>query len=237
MSETPEPSRGRSSLKDHLLSLVVWCLFRGLRATWKLDESSLPDEIRERLAKKEPVVFAHWHEDEWALLGFYCTRPMSVLVSTSKDGNLMASFLGKLGFTVVRGSSSRRAVAGFLGLTRMLKQSAHPLVSFAVDGPRGPRRKVKMGVLMLARELKAPVVSGAAFASRAWIFRKAWSKAFVPKPFATIRLEYSRVLSAIEVTKCFENDELTPLAERLEMVMGEAKQRAKSRIVPAGSAE
>jgi lysophospholipid acyltransferase (LPLAT)-like uncharacterized protein len=206
----------RTRLRDFFLSALICALFRTLRATWKLEEAEYPPEVRERLAAGRPVVFAHWHEDEWALLGFYARRGMTVMVSLSRDGSLMASFLSRLGFRIARGSSSRNAVGGFLALKRVVEESADGKVSLAVDGPRGPRHRVKRGVFKLADILEAPVLAGAAAADKAWVFRKSWSKAFVPKPFARVRLSYAPVLPAAEIRKNAERDDYTQLEWALE---------------------
>jgi len=214
-------------IRDFWVSGLIFLLFRLLRSTWRLEEAGYPAEIHERLELGKPVVFAHWHEDEWAMLGFYAGRGMTVLVSLSRDGSLMAAFLSKLGFRIARGSSSRNAVGGFLNLKRAVEEAPDGKVSLAVDGPRGPRHRVKRGVFKLAQILNAPVLAGAATADRAWVFRKSWSKAFVPKPFARVKLVYAAPLDASQINKSAERDDYAQLEwdleERLRATKAEAK--------------
>jgi lysophospholipid acyltransferase (LPLAT)-like uncharacterized protein len=172
-------------------SRLIHLLFMVLRWTWKIHEDPWPEAVRKRLDQRQPVAFAHFHEDEWALIGAYSGRRMGVLVSLSQDGSLMAQFLKLLGFEVLRGSSSKGGAAGLLSLLRFARNSSYPIVSLAVDGPRGPRREVKAGITGLSEILSSPVCCGAAFASRAWVFRKAWNRAFLPKPFAKVRICYA----------------------------------------------
>src|SRR5262245_36237552 len=82
-------------------------------------------------------VCAHWHGDELLLVGRFNLRPMAVMGSRSRDGELMKRILEWFGFTVVRGSSTRGGAGGLKGLIdSVLKRNLH--ASLAVDGPRGP---------------------------------------------------------------------------------------------------
>jgi lysophospholipid acyltransferase (LPLAT)-like uncharacterized protein len=219
------------SLSAWLKAFWVFVLFRLLRATWRLEEDLLSPPIQDRLRQRQPVVFAHFHEDEWAMLAFYMHRRMSVLVSLSDDGKAMAKFLGWLGFDVIRGSSSRGAVAGFLQLIRNVRENGAERVSLAVDGPRGPRRRAKKGVLKLAQSLKSPIVMGAAVASRPLIFKKSWSKAFIPLPFSRVRLVYAEPMSVEEICRGVERDDYATLLFELEERMKKAKESAKKALL------
>ena len=181
----------RLEFRARLIAGLVRVLFSVFRLTWRIEEDSLPSPLVLALEGKGKLLLGHFHEDEWALLGVYSGLPMSVLVSKSKDGEIMSSFLEGLGFRVSRGSSSRGAIGGLRSLIDAWNDPETRMLSLAVDGPRGPRREVKPGLPRLAEEFKIPVVLGAAYADRCWVFRRSWSKAFLPKPFARIRLSYS----------------------------------------------
>lgn len=190
-------------MRKLLLLLLIRTIFGLLRFTWRFDEEAFPvdpsdneTELKSfsvestKIKKFKPVVFAHWHGDEWPLLGAFAGRNMAVLVSESSDGSLMSSFLQKLGFVVARGSSSKGAVKGFLSLLRLIRKEKVPLVSLAVDGPRGPRHVPKEGVFGLAKAFGGGIVVATVAMSRAWTFEKSWSKAQVPKPFARLAVRY-----------------------------------------------
>lgn len=216
-----------SDFKNWIVALLVGCLFRVLRATWRLEEDPLPLAAQTSLEAGQPLVCAHWHEDEWALLGFYAHRQMIVMVSRSQDGSAMTRFLSGLGFEVVRGSSSKGAVQGLLGLIRTVRRAKAKTVSLAVDGPRGPRRRPKKGVFKLAETLKADILPGAAFADRVWVFKRSWSKAFVPKPFARVRLVYGAPFSLKHVETGIERDDYATLSYDLENRLRDAKSVAQ----------
>ena len=72
--------------------------------------------------------------------------------SNSYDGEYMGRIIHKFGFVAVKGSSSRNAVRALLGLRRALDDGW--TVAFTLDGPRGPRHKVKPGPVALARSVR-----------------------------------------------------------------------------------
>jgi lysophospholipid acyltransferase (LPLAT)-like uncharacterized protein len=218
------------AIKNLLLSTLIYWLFRALSSTWKIIEDKFPPEIQKRLDQGELVVFAHLHEDEWALLGAYANRNMTSLVSLSKDGELMSMFLGKLGFDIHRGSSSRGGASGFISILRSLRKRGGGKLSFAVDGPRGPRRRAKKGIFKAAQLLNAPILPAAVYVNRLWPFKKAWSKGFLPKPFATIRICYTPSLAPENIDLHVKRDDYAVLCETLESKLLDAKRLAEKKI-------
>lgn len=218
------------NFKSEVISCLVYLLFRTLSCTWKIKEDEFPLEATERLRDGKHVVFAHFHEDEWALLGAFAGRKMTVLVSLSNDGELMTKFLSKLGFAVHRGSSSRGGARGFISILRALRKEGSGKLSFAVDGPRGPRRRAKKGVFKAAQLLQAPVLPAAVFVDRLWLFKKSWSKGFLPKPFATIRICYSSLMAAEDVALHVQRDDYAVLSEVLESKLLDAKRLAEKKM-------
>jgi len=112
-------------------------------------------------------------------------RPVAVLASRSRDGDLITAALQTLGFDAVRGSSSRGGGQALVQMQHYLRARPESLIAITVDGPRGPRGVCKAGGLHLAAQLPAPLLIAAAAADRAWIFRS-WDRMLLPKPFARI---------------------------------------------------
>jgi lysophospholipid acyltransferase (LPLAT)-like uncharacterized protein len=132
-----------------------------------------------------PWVLAFLHGKQWPLLAWKRRRPTVVMVSLSKDGELQSRALGVLGFTIVRGSSSRGGVRGLASLVRHLKRGGHD-AAFAVDGPRGPYGIPKPGVLAAARATGAFVVPMGSAISGAKTFARAWDRFALAWPFARV---------------------------------------------------
>jgi lysophospholipid acyltransferase (LPLAT)-like uncharacterized protein len=138
------------------------------------------------LQQREPMVFAHWHGDELALIQLVHMYPTATIVSTSKDGELMNTAIKLLGGKTARGSSTRGGIGALKGLLNLMKSGYN--ASFAVDGPRGPLYQVKPGVFEVSRLMQAPIFAVGVACDRSWRFPKSWNKTFVPKPFSTVSI-------------------------------------------------
>ena len=96
-------------MKARLLGLLVFIIYRTLSATWRIRFEE-PEALKARLAAREPVIFAHWHGDELALVKFVKRYRVATLISTSKDGEIMQTVIRLLGALTSRGSSTRGGV-------------------------------------------------------------------------------------------------------------------------------
>ena len=104
---------------------------------------------------------------------------------------MMNTVLRLFGGKTVRGSSTRGAVNALKGLIRLAREGYN--TSFAVDGPKGPIHVVKPGVFEVSRLIASS--GGQIFAAgiacdRKWVFDKAWNKAYLPKPFAKVVIQW-----------------------------------------------
>lgn len=134
----------------------------------------------------ERSVYAFWHGQQMALVaGRHGTR-LATLVSHSRDGELQASVMRRLGLEVVRGSSSRGGARGLRGIIRAVRAGAD--AAFAVDGPRGPIHEAKRGALVVGARAPARIVPVATAARRAWVLDGAWDHFEIPLPFTTVAI-------------------------------------------------
>ena len=83
-------------------------------------------------------------------------RGIGILISQSQDGEYVARAADRLGFHVIRGSSTRGAAEGFRLLLCELEAGRD--VAITPDGPTGPPYKVKKGIVYLARVSGAAIV-------------------------------------------------------------------------------
>jgi lysophospholipid acyltransferase (LPLAT)-like uncharacterized protein len=135
----------------------------------------------------EPYLFVLWHESLLPLLWRHRKQGIAIVVSEARDGEYLASYAESIGYRLVRGSSTRGAARALLGAVRELK-AGHP-VAFTPDGPRGPRREVKQGVVAAAQRAGVRILPIHADADRAWRFAS-WDRFMLPKPFARVRVAY-----------------------------------------------
>ena len=134
----------------------------------------------------EPTIFMFWHRDQIPLTLLNMNRKIGVLVSQSKDGELIAGPISKLGYVPVRGSSTRGGTQALRGLIAHLKSAS---IAITPDGPRGPIYSIKDGLLTTAYLSKCPIMPVAIDVNREWTFNS-WDKFRFPKPFSTIRMKY-----------------------------------------------
>ena len=128
-----------------------------------------------------PVIYAVWHGRILLLPLLYGRRPVCVLASRSRDGELVTRYIGRFGMEAVRGSSSRGGAAALRHLARWLGQGREVVV--VPDGPRGPAEVVKPGIVGLARLSGAAIVPVAVGASSEWRLGS-WDGFRIPRPFA-----------------------------------------------------
>ncbi|GEM_PF-1159770 len=141
-------------------------------------------------ASGRPIVFAFWHEDlfniEIVNLRAGPEGRVAVMISRSRDGEILTQVMERLGLKAVRGSSSRGAVGGLVELKHWLAMPPDPhphCAALALDGPRGPRRVGKPGAALLARRAGAMVVT-LGFDPRPRITFNSWDRTRLPWPFS-----------------------------------------------------
>jgi len=174
--------------------LLAGPALRLLALSWRI---TTVDEERWRTlyAARRPHVFLLWHEALLPLLWQHRRQSITIVVSEARDGQYLAEFAAALGYRAVRGSSTRGAARALLGAVRELRSGY--AVACTPDGPRGPRREMKPGVVAAAQRGGAVVVPLHAEADRAWRL-DSWDRFMIPKPGARVRIRYGRPFEVAE---------------------------------------
>jgi len=129
--------------------------------------------------RRQRYLYAFWHETILFPTAF--RTPIQVLISQHADGELIAQVCRFLGFGAVRGSSTRGGVGA---VVQMCHTSQVGHLGVTPDGPRGPRRRVQLGLIYLASVTGLPIVAFGVGYSRAWRARS-WDRFAVPWPWST----------------------------------------------------
>ena len=161
---------------------------RLLASSWRI-RTEHEERWRPLHEARRPHVFLLWHEVLLPLLWHHRRQGIAIVVSENRDGQYLADFALSLGYRAVRGSSSRGASRALLGAVRELR--AGRVVAFTPDGPRGPRRELKPGVVAAAQRGGGVIVPIHARADRAWRL-DSWDRFLIPKPAARITVTYGR---------------------------------------------
>ncbi len=161
---------------------------RLLARTWRI-RTEHEERWRALLAAGRTHVFLLWHEALLPLLWHHRGQNVVIVVSEAREGQYLADLGTVLGYRLVRGSSTRGASRALLGAVRELREGHS--VAFTPDGPRGPRRELKPGVVAAAQRGGATIIPVHAEASRAWRLHS-WDRFMIPKPAARVTVRYGR---------------------------------------------
>ena len=149
-----------------------------------------------------------------------------MLVSTHRDGELVARVLTRLGFGLVRGSSTRGGSRALREIHRLVREEVGDL-AFTTDGPKGPAHEPKDGILYAASRTGLPIVPVGVAVDRAWR-AKSWDGLRIGKPFARVVLEVGEELW---IPADVDHRDLLPrYGPQLAAAMAAAEARAKERL-------
>jgi hypothetical protein len=177
-----------------------------------LDEIILP---------RKPVVVATWHQMILPGLAFFRDCRAYIMISRSRDGELIDRVNRRMGFRSVRGSSSRGGGEALHELVDQVRAGAQAAIM--VDGPRGPAHDPKPGVVLAAARSGAPIVPIACRARPAWT-AGSWDRTLLPLPFATVVMSFG---DPIVVPRELPSADLEAARLRVRDALCEAEARAE----------
>jgi lysophospholipid acyltransferase (LPLAT)-like uncharacterized protein len=183
-------ARGWSWRTRLWVAVVGWVIAFGIRvvyATLRVQVVDEHDVFRARASGGGPIMLVFWHEALTVipLLAARWSGHVTALLSQHRDAEVAARALGALGIDTVRGSSTRGWAGALRGL--LAARARGEDLAIVPDGPRGPRREVKDGVVQLARATGLPVIPFGAAAAPARRLGS-WDRMLVPRPFARVVL-------------------------------------------------
>lgn len=170
------------------------------------------------------VIFILWHGRLLPLSFYHRSWNLVTLISASSDGEYIARIVQQWGYEVVRGSSSRGGGPAFRELVRHAR--AGRSVAVTPDGPRGPRERIKPGVILAAQITGCRIVPVAAAANRAW-WIEGWDRFMVPQPFARICIAYGE---PVFVPRGSNRNEIEGISGRLEAALSKVTLDAEAHV-------
>lgn len=130
--------------------------------------------------KLSPCIYAMWHANQCLVHGIEDKNNLNILISNSWDGDIVAHICEKWGYRVLRGSTGRKGcVNATMQLISELKEKRCGAIM--VDGPKGPARVVKEGVIRAAKLSGAPIVPVTWFSTdKNWFKFNSWDNFTYP---------------------------------------------------------
>ena len=189
----PDTGPRRFTLRQRIILRIIiglgYWVIRLIGPTLRVSVS-YEDGAQETMEQR-PLIGSFWHS--CIIPATYICRGLGVRVmsSNSYDGEYMGRIIRKFGFVAVKGSSSRNAVRALLGLRRALTEGWS--VAFTLDGPRGPRHKVKPGPVALARSSGVPLTMFHAAVDKAWVLNS-WDRMMIPLPFSRVLVRFGKLI-------------------------------------------
>jgi len=205
-------------MRERVLAFIGAAILRLFFITLRLkldDRSGISEN-----ALPKPAILCFWHNRILGItFGFQRCYPkrqrggVTVLTSPSRDGEILARFVGAFGMRSVRGSSSRRGSRALLELVRVLRSGGD--VAVTPDGPRGPRYSLGPGVILLAQTTGAAILPTHASFSRCFRM-KTWDGFIIPLPFSTVSV---RIDEKITIPEILSETEFEDARKNLEDIL------------------
>ena len=232
-SAQPDSGPRRWTLRQRIvLSLIVAAgstLIRLIGSTLRVCVSY--EDGAQTTLDQRPLIVSFWHS--CMIPATYVCRDMGVRVmsSFSYDGEYMGRIIMKFGYVPVKGSSSRNPVRALLGLRRALQEGW--TVAFTLDGPRGPRHKVKPGPVALGRSTGLPLSAFHTGVDKAWVLNS-WDRMMIPKPFSRVLVRFGKL---IQVPRDATDEDLARYSDELQATLDRLCEFAESNVSKVGTTD
>lgn len=197
------------------------------------------DSILKRKDDNTSILGAAWHQD--TLLGPFTFRSHNVVTMVSKSdfGEIMALIARRLGFIPVRGGSSMAGAEALSEAIDYMRTHEKIFFGLTVDGSRGPKYKVKKGIIVIAKESGVPIYPVRCTGKRK-ILLNTWDNTLVPLPFNEFAFFFGNPISVppdatmedIDAKRQELENELIRLVKRSEehFVKGKPKEHPNESI-------
>jgi lysophospholipid acyltransferase (LPLAT)-like uncharacterized protein len=212
------------------VAFLARALLRALWATYRLEVLD-PDRLRNVSTAQRPAIYLAWHHQAFLAATLIIKelirlpRRLTVMISQSRDGDLVTRVAEPFGIRVYRGSATRGGQRALRGLYRELARMDSSILMLP-DGPQGPPLVVKPGGVVLAQTAGAPILPLGMAAGRATRLGS-WDRLVLPLPF-------SRVVVAVgeprSVPRQLEKEQRDQICLELETELETLSERARAAL-------
>ncbi|MBF0224125.1 MAG: lysophospholipid acyltransferase family protein [Desulfobacterales bacterium] len=168
------------------------------------------------LDKGGNVLLCAWHQQFFPAIYYfrkYKKYNPCLMISRSKDGTIISGVAERIGWDIVRGSSSKGGTEALIKIIEKFKKAK--LAAHILDGPRGPIGVVKPGAIQLSQATNSVIVPLYTNANRALYFNS-WDKFFIPKPYSKVSIIFGDM---IKFERTQSKDILETQRSNLEKIM------------------
>jgi hypothetical protein len=214
---------------DLLIAGAASLIIKGVALTLRLEV--IGREQYEQFSRTgRSVLFVFWHNRLLYACYYLRRERLTMMISKSRDGDLIAAVARRFGIQSIRGSSSRDGIRAVGELAERIRGGENGGIT--PDGPRGPRYVLQPGALLLARKAGVPIVPVSISFSRKKIFQS-WDRFRFPYPFARAVLLFGKPFPVPGDARGEKMDALkAALEEQLRHVTEESDRFFRERKAP-----
>lgn len=140
-----------------------------------------------------------WHCYLWVLAINWAPSHYTALAGVSREGEIISRTLERLGWKVVRGSSTDAALASLRSMLGLLRQGVRLVMT--PDGPQGPPREIKPGAVFLQQRSGLPIIPVGIGTGWKYTFRRTWDRSEIPLPGTRVVVYYGESITNLAEMK------------------------------------
>ena len=171
----------KTSAGQKLIGFIFYFITKliALSIKWEYFEQSKKSKIFDNRYK---YIFCCWHNK--LFLGPHLlprNKVINALQSSHSDGMITSIAFQYLGMNVILGSSKKGGMQAFRKMVKRLKIGES--IAITPDGPKGPKEKVKDGIIKLAQMTNTPIIP-LVWTTRKFKIINSWDNFVLPYPFS-----------------------------------------------------
>ena len=140
------------------------------------------------LNSNNSVIFSVWHGQLLSIVYDLRDEPINAVAGTHSDADYISSIASRWGWNMIRGSSKERGNIAYKKMIKILNNKGSS-VFITPDGPTGPRRVPKLGIIRAAQTTGAAIIPVSVHSTKRWGFTN-WDTFYLEKPFGKIYIKY-----------------------------------------------
>jgi 3-deoxy-D-manno-octulosonic-acid transferase len=159
-------------------AVTAWIRLVWATSRWRAERGDIPRRLHEA---KQPFILAFWHGRLLMMpMAWDRSVPIRMLISSHRDGRLIADSVASFGISSIAGSSSRGGTAALRQMLKTLREGG--CIGITPDGPRGPAEVASEGIVATARIARVPIVP-LSYSARDRRVLKTWDRFHLALPF------------------------------------------------------
>ena len=139
------------------------------------------ETILSLIKKKEKIIVCFWHSK--LLMTVFCWKyknNFKMLISSHRDGKIISNAVSHFGIQTIVGSSRKNMISSLKEIIDELNQKQ--VIGITPDGPKGPREKIKDGLISLIKKTDAVIIP-LSYSAKIKIRLRTWDKFLLIFPF------------------------------------------------------